>query len=214
MTKLVTNIGPDALATTPRLRVRLYGGWYDRNARTRQAQAIIADATASFPKAIIVSSATATVTVIASVEIVSSLEIEPTFEFSNTYRRYGDVGLLECAPAPFSNCASPIACPLVPTRAAVLSGACPTDSCHVQLSDILSRPQQKLVDTLITADLIQFAATSRTWTAIASCDDDLWPAIRTAVRLGAVIIHLQTKAGRRPSNTYMPRAVGYSYRLY
>lgn len=214
VTKLVSNIGTGALALTPRVRVRLYGGWYDGYARTRQAQILVADAVAAFPKPVIATDGATSSTVLVGVEIVSSLEIEPTFEYHRTYRPQGESGKLICSAPPFAGCTVPTGCALAPLQQAVATKGCPNPGCGVVLSDILTRPQQKLVDTLITADLIHFAATSLSWVAIASCDDDLWPGIRTALTFGKPIIHLLTKAGRQPSPTYAPTAPRYSYRMY
>lgn len=214
VTKLVTNIGADALAATPRVRVRLYGGWYEGNSRTKQAQTLLAEGAALFPKPVTATTSGLTATVLVSVEVASSLEIEPAFEYLRTYRRQGESARLDCASLPFTGCTAPATCALAQTQEAVTSGGCPNTGCAVLLRDILTRPQQKLVDTLITADLIHFAATAAQWVAIASCDDDLWPAIRTAVRFEKPVIHLQTKAGRHPSALYIPTTSTYTYRLY
>jgi hypothetical protein len=214
VTRLVTNIGAQELAAVPRLRVRLYGGWYEGRVRTNRAHRLIADVAAAFPKPVVVTTNAVTATVIVGVEVVSSLEIDPSFEFFQTFRRRGESGPLDCLPPPFRACALPSSCHLEGLRRAVNSGACPNLSCAVQLVDVLSRPQQKLVDILLTADLIQFAACSTSWIAIASCDDDLWPGIRTAITFGHPLIHLQTKTAWRPSSTYIPTAALYSYRLY
>jgi hypothetical protein len=214
VTKLVGNIGAAALALTPRIRGRLYGGWYEGYARTRQAQILLADVGAAFPKPVSVSDGATSTTALVNVEVVSSLEIEPAFEYHRTYRPQGESGRLNCVALPFAGCTVPTGCALAPLHQAVVTKKCPNQGCGVALSDILTRPQQKLVDTLLTADLIHFAATSASWVALASCDDDLWPGIRTALTFGKPIIHLQTKAGRQPSSTYAPTAPSYSYRMY
>jgi len=214
VTRLVTNIGFNALAGTPRVHVRLYGGWYEGSGRTRQAQKLLADVAAAFPKPISVSNGTSTATFIVAAELVSSLAVEPSFEYMRTYRPRGGVGPLTSATQPFGGCASPTTCTLAVVETLVTTGRCPASGCNVLMSDIITRPQQKLVDTLMTADLIHFAATSTSWVAIASSDDDLWPGIRTAVRFGTPIIHLQTKSGRRPSSTYLPNTSTYSYRPF
>jgi hypothetical protein len=67
---------------------------------------------------------------------------------------------------------------------------------------MLTRPQQKLVDTMITVDAIYLAQSDPHLLCIVSSDDDLWPAIRTTVLLGRPTIHLHTKAGRRTPGYY------------
>jgi hypothetical protein len=48
--KLVSNISGAELSQTPRVHVRLYGGWYEGNARTRQASDLLAEVGNSFQR--------------------------------------------------------------------------------------------------------------------------------------------------------------------
>lgn len=58
----------------------------------------------------------------------------------------------------------------------------------------MTRPEQKLVDTMLTADLIHVASLMGTSDlVIVTNDDDLWPGIRMAVHLGATVHHVHPR---------------------
>ena len=82
--------------------------------------------------------------------------------------------------------------------------------CSTALGDLVKRNEQKLVDTLITADLIYLASRHPDVIVIVSSDDDMWPGIRSALALGASVVHIQTQVGRVIPVSYNP-AVGSSY---
>ena len=58
----------------------------------------------------------------------------------------------------------------------------------------------KLVDTMITADMINIAINENELSIISS-DDDFWPGIMTALHIGAKVFHILTKT-RITANPY------------
>lgn len=74
---------------------------------------------------------------------------------------------------------------------------CPRKGCFIHPSDLVYKPSQKLVDTMLTADLIHYASTGTKRLAIVSSDDDLWPGIASACQLGSTVIHIHTFARHR-----------------
>jgi uncharacterized LabA/DUF88 family protein len=58
--------------------------------------------------------------------------------------------------------------------------------------DLLRKAGQKLVDTMMTADIIHLAANGSTDICVISSDDDLWPGIKSALLLGRRVVHLRT----------------------
>jgi hypothetical protein len=82
------------------------------------------------------------------------------------------------------------------------SGGCSTPGCGVGVSEVLFRAEQKLVDTMLVADLIYFATQNRDRLVVVSSDDDVWPGIHTAVIHGAKIHHVQTISGRMTPSHY------------
>jgi hypothetical protein len=55
---------------------------------------------------------------------------------------------------------------------------------------------------MLTADAIFLATKGERKICVVSSDDDLLPAIRTALILGADVLHMHTKIGRRTASHY------------
>ena len=73
---------------------------------------------------------------------------------------------------------------------------------------IVRRREQKLVDTMLAADVFFNVHSNAHQIALVSSDDDLWPAINTALQFGVEVIHLHTVSGHttRPSYLRVGRA--------
>lgn len=171
------------------VRMRLYGGWYEGNALSRRAQDLAAEVMAEFPRVMHHGS----VSVQVHMELAYSLEIEPARHILHTYRRSGHVDHVACRPPIAAGCAEP-ACVLEPMYRFLTTGSCPLPSCPLEPSDLLFRQQQKLVDSMLTADII-FLAQHPPPLCVVSSDDDLWPGVRTALLQGKPILHVHTVAG-------------------
>ena len=61
------------------------------------------------------------------------------------------------------------------------------------MDQVLTRTEQKLVDTMLVADLIHLASSGETSVAVVSSDDDMWPGMLMAMSHGAQIVHICTK---------------------
>jgi hypothetical protein len=70
-------------------------------------------------------------------------------------------------------------------------GKCPNSMCPFTLQDFLSKPTQKLVDSMIVCDLL-LVSNSNARVVVVSSDDDLWPGIYTALGCGCQIIRIRT----------------------
>src|SRR5688572_4148004 len=136
--RLLDKIGPARL-TTPRARVKLYGGWFDRNQLSNRALNLSATTRASFPTAITVTDGTSSVTPLVRVDMGFSLEIDPMLRLENTFRRRGMPTGLQCSPPPVPNCANHMNCPIRHLHALVTSEQCSDSRCQVGLGDVLSR---------------------------------------------------------------------------
>ncbi len=77
---------------------------------------------------------------------------------------------------------------------------------------VFYRSEQKLVDSMITVDLIHFAMNKSESLVLVSGDDDMWPGIRYALLQDASIIHLVPKVTTRPGIPYKSLIMkGYSF---
>lgn len=202
----------DALPAGTEVLARLYGGWYDQHRLSPAARALERDIGGSFPSAVSLSTLGHRIRV--SAELALALSISPAAELMNTYRVRGAPSSLRPRRYPFTGCArSEDGCPLRGTYELLGRKRCPEPECSARLRNVIMQPQQKLVDTMLTADLLYAAMRRPTTVIVASNDDDLWPAIHSAVNLGTTVHHVHPRAGRRTPEVYRS-TVGRNYHQY
>ena len=192
-----------ALPAGTRVATRFYGGWYDQHQLSSSAQALTRDIDNNFPSILALPTLGRGRTVPVSAELALALSISPTAELMNTYRIRSAPPSLRAQSYPFAGCAlGGSGCPLLGTYQLVRKRRCPDPKCSVRLKDVITRPEQKLVDTMLTADLVYVATLWPSTVIVASNDDDLWPAIHTAVNLGTTVHHVHPKGGRSTPDIY------------
>jgi hypothetical protein len=207
---ILDTIGTDLLNEGDRIRVRLYGGWYEAQSLSRSAQRLSVDLQQQFPTAITISRPGAQVKQRVSVELAASLMIDPTATLVNTYRRRGFPENLQFSAPPLRHCVAPHTCALSVMHNTLSIGGCTVSSCPVQLKDVAFREEQKLVDTMLIADLVHVASREKEYIVIVSNDDDMWPGILSALKLGAKVIHVHPRVGRATPYFYCG-SVGANY---
>src|SRR5579863_1109854 len=150
VTDKILNILSPAEVTQKNVTVRLYGGWYENSNMTRKAQNLSAEIGGAFPKTTTLSDNKATAVV--SVELALSLQIAPADFLYNTFRRHGyPAGLMAHDPVA-RGCHHPV-CPISEVYKFLQQNYCHV--CRtVILEDIIYRQEQKLVDTMLTSDMI------------------------------------------------------------
>jgi uncharacterized LabA/DUF88 family protein len=82
-----------------------------------------------------------------------------------------------------------------------MDSECPEPSCSVAPDAVLQRAEQKLVDTMLTADLIHLSQQGDD-IFVVSTDDDMWPGIRSALNTGCRVYHLHPRRGRSTRYPY------------
>jgi hypothetical protein len=186
--------------TSARIHFRLYGGWYAESGPTRLAQTLATELEREFPRSIILSSGSLNPFTI-HMELAYALIAEPAKHLLRTYRREGHVEGIQCREPAAGGCTrSP--CPLNVVESFFRTGACPERSCLVEPRMLLFRGQQKLIDTMLTADFIHLAQTDPRILCIVSSDDDLWPGIRMALLRDRTVVHVHTQGTHRTHPTY------------
>lgn len=183
-------------------RVRLYGGWFRHSRHSRLAQTLASEIAVSFPRPVVVTDATGHLTVMARAELAYALECDPRNPFPNTYRLRSAPANLRAKSLPYMGCGSPGACPLGAVHVLLGTGRCPQQGCSASLDAIVERAEQKLVDGMLTADIIHLSTRTREPIAVVSSDDDLWPALHGAVVYGADVHHVHTHSGRTTPTHY------------
>ena len=201
VTRLLDAIGARRFAGDARLRCRLYGGWFDRFRLSKSAQRVVGDVDSMFPRRVPVSDDDGAVTVLVRIELARTL-VGDRVDLTHTYRRRSVPPNLSCAPAPFDGCARPSRCPVADLARFIDDAACPIPDCVVTPETVLRKDEQKLVDSMVVADLIRLAQTTSESLVLASSDDDMWPGIRVALLHGARLLHVRSRRG--PLSPYQP----------
>jgi len=74
----------------------------------------------------------------------------------------------------------------------------------------LVRDEQKLVDTMMVADLIYYARDQNQVLAVVTSDDDIWAGIKSVLLSGSSLFHIHTRPGRKTPHTYS-KGAGANY---
>ena len=169
---------------------RLYGGWYEARTLSPRAQKLLGEIRSTFPLVLRLPSRDRVRVITVDADLARSLLIRPTQEIFHTFRRRGVPRHLASRPLPFAGCQRPRQCPLAPVHDLLSRDQCPEDACAVRSADVFMVPAQKLVDTMLTTDLIQDTRSPAAHTAIVTSDDDIWPGIYMALNQGATVHHI------------------------
>ena len=207
VTRIVDALGT-ALAGAADIRFRLYGGWFQGPTLSRRAQQIAPVLQANFPRPLTLSPGVAPSPVTGRAELALALEAAPGKHLTHTYRDRSLPTNVRCAALPYLNCRTPGACPIAPVHNFLRDAQCPEAGCAVDVAAVLTKPEQKLVDTMLTADLLHIARTTGGAIGVVSADDDIWPGIQTALIYGAHIIHVHPIPGRTTPSHYATLATG------
>jgi len=206
---ILSSVGLPTGATSRRVRVRLYGGWYERNRPTRLAQELAGEAERHFPRLMAVSDGSRKASMNVSAELAYSLEADPSKHLWHTYRRRGEPGGLKCHDPSRNGCQEPD-CPLAGIQRFIDRGRCPKPGCSMTTEQLLHRGEQKLVDSMLIADTIYLALSCQDNLCVVTSDDDMWPGIRVALALGANITQVHTKPNQStPSHYCQDAGLGY-----
>ena len=182
--------------------VRLYGGWYEASRLTKSAQRLTREIATHFPAAVTIHRSADSVTVKVRVELARSLRINPGKDLLHTFRRRGVPAGLVAQRHPFRGCSDHTNCLLGPVRTLLSRRQCQNTSCTTRIEDVVARSEQKLVDSMIVADLIFAAVSGEKVIVVVSTDDDLLPGIATAVQMGTELYHVHPKLGRTTHKVY------------
>lgn len=190
--KLISKFLPTEI-NDKNVTIRLYGGWYENNSITRKAQNLNAEILKDFPRTEILCDKKTSV--IVNIELAVSLTSAPRIELFNTFRKRGFPSGVQSHDPRTKGC-SITDCPIVEVYDFFQSNKCNT--CNtIRPEHIIFRQEQKLVDTMLTSDLISICQNNKI-VSVVSSDDDIWPGILTGVISGAKVYHMQTKARTTP----------------
>lgn len=185
---------PFAVPLGQRIRVRLYGGWYEANKLTKQGQRLFEDMRSHSPVRITQTDGSV---VLADVELVYSSLAHPKTLVGNTYREQSIRDGIRCQSRPWLQCADEPGCPIAVIGAFFTTGVCANAACFVRPKDLLTRMEQKVVDTMMVADLACAQEQGYHEVCVVSRDDDIWPGIGVAVLKVRQLFHVSTANSSR-----------------
>lgn len=196
------------------LIVRLYGGWRCQGTLTTSAQKLVPDIRMMSPANVVVVDAGVRTNVRLSVELAEK-PIGSSKLFTDTLARERGLRSFRARLAPWSDCADKSACGFSQFAAISSQVACVNSTCNVRLTDVLVRDEQKMVDTMIVADIAQQALVEKaTDVVVVSSDTDMWPGVMLALRVGCFITHVHTRNGWKTQRHLLDTLEGHMGRFY
>lgn len=173
--------------------VRVYGGWYEGTQITRRAQDVAVEIQQDFPKVIRLPVAgCGHILVSTNAELAVALLQEPGHHLFNTYRRKGKPANVRVVEPGIVGCTDQT-CILPLIKKLLNSGNCPKAGCGVATGDLVFRDEQKIVDTMLSCDLIHAANGVADRVILVSGDDDFLPPLRTILLRGAVAVRFHPR---------------------
>lgn len=200
---LVSLLPSSVLARYSSATVRLYGGWRSKANLTRLAQRLIPDIRQNSPAIFRVLHEGNTITLRLIIELAdkpigTSSPFEETLVFDRDLRKFRTKSF------PWNNCASAGNCGFSTFAATTHYSPCGNSSCAVRLGELFIRDEQKMVDTLIVADVAQRVHVAKANDIVmVSSDTDMWPGVLLALRAGCNVTHIHTKNGWRTQSHLM-----------
>jgi hypothetical protein len=189
------------------VRARLYGGWYEARILSRKAQVLAAELGKDFPR--LLRSPTSGTPVSVTAELALSLDIDRTSHFHHTFRRQTPPEDVRCHDPRSLGCSEAV-CPALTMYEILRTGRCPQTGCTRDVEQLLYRASQKLVDTMLTADVIEIARRSTDPVIVVTSDDDLWPGLHSVLAAGSPAIQVHTRPGGITRHPYVrPGRAGY-----
>lgn len=194
---LVTLVPSAIIARHQGVSVRLYGGWRSNGVLTNFAQRLVPDISRQSPTVVSILDSGVALNVRLTVELAQG-PIGSSTSLEQTYARNRGLRNFRSRSSPIPECASPFSCGLQMFSGLTHAARCSNSGCNSKLADVFVRDEQKMVDTLIVADIAHQAfAAKATDVVVVSSDTDMWPGVLLALRAGCAVTHIHTKRGLR-----------------
>lgn len=162
--------------------VRLYGGWTAGGALSRRGSEVARTASMADPFPMIIRKRV----IRGSVELARSLISDPSVIFDDTYRRRTSPPRLRLSGSPPMGCAEDDTCPakILMSFTKGPGRTCPSAVCSVSSASAFVVHEQKMVDTMLTCDLMQGAQDAEVVAIfIVSDDTDFIPPLVASAKL-------------------------------
>jgi len=194
---LVSIIPTDVLEQYNSISVRLYGGWRCQGALTIGAQRLIPEIRANSPATVGNPRSPLMRPLRLSVELAETL-IGTTAPLTETLVRDRDLRKFR-----FKNNASKcsgagVGCGFNVYVNTSYSSQCPTMGCSARLGEFFVRDEQKMVDTLLVADIAAYVMHRNIRDlVVVSSDADMWPGVLLAMNSGCNVVQVHPRSNWR-----------------
>ena len=194
-----------------RLLFRMYGGWYNGQEYTRLAQELSLIIDKEYPlvyKPVTEKANQGRLRI--QVELAYAMLIDPSHNLTRTVRkRRGHHSLWVNSPQDQGCIHSE--CHLRGLLGLFKDGSCTHPSCCLGENELIGlKREQKLVDTMLTTDLIHVSMSEDNAVVLVSSDDDMIPAVRQSILMGTTLIHLHTGSRKVTPDYYIaPHELNY-----
>lgn len=197
----ISQIDIDASISKIDCTVRVYGGWYEGDVITRQAEIINLDIDKSFPTYYMyLNSEGKRIRTHMHAELAYALLQEPGKHMFHTYRPKGRPNNVKVANPADVGCTDSD-CFLRAIKYYLKKGKCPREKCDLG-DGLIYRSEQKLVDTMLSCDIIHAANIIADQVILISNDDDFIPPLRTAVLSGKPVARFRTRSNQQQNSYY------------
>lgn len=196
VTKALVQTPLDGVSTRTSCDVRIYGGWYEGTQITRLAEKVTIEIQEDFPKVIRLHAPSGDrIFISTNAELAVALLQEPGHHLFNTYRRKGKPTNVRVANPSIIGCMRSD-CILPKVKSILSKGRCPIDGCSVAEDNLIYRHEQKIVDTMLSCDLVHAATGVSDRVILISGDDDFLPPLRAVLLSGVEAIRFHPKPSR------------------
>jgi predicted nuclease of predicted toxin-antitoxin system len=176
--------------------VRLYGGWRSNGTLTHAAQRLVPDIRASSPTMISFTDGATRLLRKISVELAEQ-PIGLTFPLTETLARDRSLRRFRANPHRLVSCTNVPNCGLTSHFSLNERTPCTDPACSMVIGDLLVRDEQKMVDTLLVADIAHQTFVAKTTDiVVVSSDTDMWPGVLLALQNSCNILQVHTRGSR------------------
>jgi uncharacterized LabA/DUF88 family protein len=189
--KILFELEHDRLLKRVKCNIRVYGGWYEGANLTNLAEKIVLETLRDFPKTTCIDG----ISLLIEAEVAFSLIEEPAHHLFNTYRRKAKPNNIRIKSQEFVGC-SETNCLIPQIKKLFKTGKCPKSGCTID-TRLLYRNEQKIVDTMLTCDIVYSSQLGPNLVVLVSSDDDFLPPIRSISLRGIRTLRCHTKANEQ-----------------
>jgi uncharacterized LabA/DUF88 family protein len=167
---------------------------------TQRAQEVSVEIQRDFPTVVRLPVDDNLIRMTARAELAVALLQDPNHHMLDTFRRKGRPSNIRVQEPDAVGCLDSD-CILPLMRRLLRSGKCPKAGCLTSGDDLIYRHEQKIVDTMLTCDLVHAASGLADQILLVSNDDDFLPPLRTLLARGTRVIRLHPKFSSRHNPT-------------